>query len=117
MEVPFPAQSTPSSLLHHIHLYHVLILGVAVYLIQALYCIFVHPLRRIPGPFFAQFSEGWRARRYFRSTWHDDILFAHERYGPVVRIAPNEVSFVDKDALTAVYGHTTGTKKVGMGDS
>jgi hypothetical protein len=29
-----------------------------------------------------------------------------------VRISPNEVSFVDKEALIKVYGHSTGTRKV-----
>lgn len=46
--------------------------------------------------------------------WHDDILELHERYGPVVRIAPNEVSFVDKAALVQVYGHSTGWDQEGI---
>ncbi|PMD42183.1 hypothetical protein L207DRAFT_377650, partial [Hyaloscypha variabilis F] len=64
----------------------------------------IHPLSKIPGPFSAKFSGVWKNVRYFRSTWHTDILELHDKYGPVVRIAPNEVSFVDATALSAVYG-------------
>lgn len=30
---------------------------------------------------------------------------AHEIYGPIVRIAPNELSFSDPEALQSLYGH------------
>ena len=83
-----------------------------LYLVQVVYYTFFHPLRKVPGPVFARFSGAWRNIRYFRSTWHEDILELHEKYGPVVRIAPNEVSFVDPKALTALYGHGTAAKKV-----
>ena len=29
----------------------------------------------------------------------------HEQYGPVVRVAPNELSFITQDALKTIYGH------------
>lgn len=77
-----------------------------------IYRVFFHPLRKVPGPFPAKFTELWRARRYFLGNWHQDILDLHRKYGPVVRLSPNEVSFIDKDALLAVYGHSKGTKKV-----
>lgn len=82
-----------------------------------IYRIFFHPLRKIPGPFVASFTELWRTRRYFLGNWHQDILDLHRKYGPVVRLAPNEVSFMDKDALVAVYGHIKGTKKTGWYDT
>ncbi|KKY13772.1 putative cytochrome p450 [Diplodia seriata] len=81
-----------------------------------IYRIFFHPLHKIPGPFFAKFTELWRTRKYFSGTWHQDILDLHRQYGPVVRLAPNEVSFVDKDALMTIYGHTKGTKKTSWYD-
>jgi cytochrome P450 len=34
----------------------------------------------------------------------------HETYGPVVRIAPRELSFNDASAWKAIYGHKTGGK-------
>lgn len=34
----------------------------------------------------------------------------HDRYGPVVRTAPRELSFNDASAWKTIYGHKTGTK-------
>jgi cytochrome P450 len=34
----------------------------------------------------------------------------HNRYGPVVRIAPNELSFIGPDAWDDIYGHRTPNK-------
>lgn len=45
--------------------------------------------------------------------WHEDILRAHEIYGPVVRINHHEVSkFVDADPLKRVYRHQNPSEKV-----
>jgi hypothetical protein len=75
------------------------------------YRLFLHPLAHVPGPFIARFTGLWRTRRYFKGTWYDDILELHKVYGRVVRIAPNEVSFVDGKALKRVYGHGKPCKK------
>lgn len=83
-----------------------------VYATWMIYRLFFHPLSKIPGPRAACLTELWRTRRYMLGGWHQDILDLHEKYGPVVRIAPNEISFVDRDALIRVYGHRSGTKKV-----
>lgn len=29
----------------------------------------------------------------------------HDKYGPVVRVAPNELSYINPEALKAIYGH------------
>ncbi|KAI0468464.1 cytochrome P450 [Xylaria cf. heliscus] len=57
-----------------------------------LYRLYIHPLRKVPGPFFARVTELWRTTHYFRGTWFDDIIELHRKYGPVVRISPSEVS-------------------------
>lgn len=78
----------------------------------AAYNYFLHPLRHVPGPLPAKITELWRTRRYMLGNWHQDILDLHKRYGPIVRISPNEVSIVDKNALVSVFGHGNGTRKV-----
>ena len=75
------------------------------------YRIAFHPLRNIPGPFLAKLTGHWRNDRTWRGTWHDDILELHEHYGPVVRIAPNEVSIVDQNSIKTLYGHGQNTMK------
>lgn len=87
----------------------IVLVGCALYLT---YSLRFHPLRKVPGPSLARFTEFWRSIRYFRGTWLDDIVKLHETYGPVVRIAPNEVSFVDETAMKHFYGHGKPSLKV-----
>lgn len=92
-----------------------LILLVGLYFAaKVAYNYFLHPLRHVPGPSLAKVTELWRTRRYMLGNWHQDILDLHNRYGPVVRISPNEVSIVDRDALVTVFGHGKGTRKVSL---
>ncbi|KAH6661748.1 cytochrome P450 [Halenospora varia] len=85
----------------------VLLLGIA----QFLYRLFFHPLSKVPGPFWARVTELWRTSRYFNSTWHEDVLEIHRKYGLVVRLSPNEVSVVSPELIKAVYSHQKGTRK------
>ncbi|KAI0418848.1 cytochrome P450 [Xylaria grammica] len=77
----------------------------------SVYRLYAHPLRKVPGPFLARITELWRTVHYFRGTWFDDILELHRKYGPVVRISPNEVSVVSPDLTKLVYSHGKGTTK------
>ena len=72
---------------------------------RAVYRIWFHPLARVPGPFVAKFTHMWQTVKSFQGTWYYDILAVHEKYGPVVRISPDEISFVDGDAMKRLYGH------------
>jgi hypothetical protein len=38
------------------------------------------------------------------------MLKLHEKYGPIVRTAPRQVSFTDAPAWKVIYGHKTGSK-------
>lgn len=107
-----PQASSAKSLVGYIQPSSVAALLFSYVLITIIYRIFFHPLHRIPGPFLAKFTELWRTRKYLAGNWHSDILDLHRKYGPVVRLSPNEVSFVDKDALAQVYGYTKSAKKV-----
>jgi len=80
--------------------------------IASFYYLLLHPLKHIPGPFLARFTELWRSHRYFNGHWHEDILNLHKTYGAVVRIAPNEVSVVHPDLIKTAFGHgSAGTAK------
>ncbi|KAK5054410.1 hypothetical protein LTR84_001300 [Exophiala bonariae] len=75
------------------------------------YRLYFHPLAHVPGPLLAKWSGWWRNYRYFRGTWHDDILKVHRNYGPIVRIAPNELSVVDAQITKQLYGHGHNAQK------
>ncbi|KIX96217.1 uncharacterized protein Z520_07995 [Fonsecaea multimorphosa CBS 102226] len=76
---------------------------------RLLFNIFLHPLRHFPGPIL------WRATRLRwvialqRGSLHRDLLRLHNKYGSVVRTAPDELSYIDaqawKDIYTARPGH------------
>jgi hypothetical protein len=85
---------------------------VSLYLFQIAYYVFLHPYCNIPRTFLTSFSKLWINIRLSGGIWHSDILQIHQHYGSVVRIAPDEVSLVDGQALKTLYGHGTGTKKV-----
>ncbi|KAL2786641.1 cytochrome P450 [Aspergillus keveii] len=76
-----------------------------------LYRQFLHPLAGIPGLFFAELTGQWRNWYFSNGQWHDVILNLHERYGRVVRLAPNELSIVDAMADRLLYGHGTKAEK------
>jgi len=60
-------------------------------LVYVVYECFVSPLAAFPGPFAAKVTKTWRAYYMYRGEWHRDLPALHERYGPVVRIGPNEL--------------------------
>ena len=81
-----------------------LLLGAYV-LYTACWIIYIrhfHPYRDVPGPYLASISTWWRwyAVRYsVESKLHHAL---HEKYGPLVRIAPYEVSVADAHAIDII---------------
>jgi hypothetical protein len=64
-----------------------------IVLLKAFYPLFFHPLAKIPGPRLARVTRAWLTKQYMSGNWHDICLELHQKYGPIVRIAPDEVSF------------------------
>ncbi|TKA44600.1 hypothetical protein B0A54_04550 [Friedmanniomyces endolithicus] len=79
--------------------------------LRLIYNVFLHPLRDFPGPLL------WKATRLRwvialqKGYLHRDLLDLHNQYGPVVRIAPDELSYIDPQAWKDIYttrpGHAT----------
>jgi cytochrome P450 len=70
-----------------------------------LYNLFLHPLHKFPGPLTAGATGLWKTSRSLRGTIVHDVKKLHDQYGPVVRIAPDELSFIDSRAWKDIYGH------------
>lgn len=47
-------------------------------------------------------------KRIYEGNHYQAVHQIHLRYGPVVRIAPNELSFVEAQAWKDIYGHRVG---------
>lgn len=69
-----------------------------------IYNVFFHPLRHFPGPFARAASSLPHVVGVLRGDFEFKVLKLHERYGSVVRIAPNELSFTDGRAWNDIYG-------------
>ncbi|KAI8255633.1 hypothetical protein K4K56_007815 [Colletotrichum sp. SAR 10_98] len=69
------------------------------------------PLRSVPGPSLARFTDFWYFRRLKQGGFEKVNQRLHERYGPIVRYGPNRYSINDAEALKTIYGHGTEFQK------
>ncbi|RTE68029.1 hypothetical protein BHE90_017594 [Fusarium euwallaceae] len=69
------------------------------------YRLFSHPLAKYPGPKLAACTEFWFVRAWLSGHYHVVLSEMHKKYGDVVRIAPNELSFRSSAAYKDIYGH------------
>ncbi|KAI1383436.1 cytochrome P450 ClCP1 [Hypoxylon trugodes] len=69
------------------------------------YNVFLHPLRSYPGPLLWKMSRFARPLRLVRGDLPLYMRKLHDKYGPVVRIGPNELAFSDPQAWKDIYGH------------
>ena len=67
------------------------------------YRVYLHPLAHIPGPLAAKCSWLWLHYHAYMGDECTRIRRLHEQYGPVVRVAPNEVDIADGDAIAPIY--------------
>ncbi|KAI4262735.1 MAG: hypothetical protein L6R42_002094 [Xanthoria sp. 1 TBL-2021] len=71
--------------------------------INAVYNLYWHPLSHFPGP--PAFASTRLPYVYHQVSGNLAVTFhkLHEMYGPIVRTAPNELSFNQPDALNKIY--------------
>lgn len=75
-----------------------------------LYNVFLHPLAKYPGPLLWHASRLNWSHSIVTGQIHNRHRALHERYGPVVRVAPNELSFIDPAAWNDIHAHTNNRK-------
>ncbi|KAF2682315.1 isotrichodermin C-15 hydroxylase [Lentithecium fluviatile CBS 122367] len=71
--------------------------------IRIVYNLYFHPLSRVPGPSRWACSRLPFIRSLLRGTIIHDFERMHRKYGPVLRVAPNEVTFASKDAWPDIH--------------
>ena len=62
---------------------------------------FFHPLAKVPGPFLA--STTYLYQSYYNCRFYLKIEELHKKYGPVVRITPDEVHLSDSENYDKIY--------------
>ncbi|KAK3318700.1 cytochrome P450 [Apodospora peruviana] len=71
--------------------------------LRAIYNVYYHPLSKYPGPKLAAMTDLWWARAMVSGRYPWIIEAVIKRYGPVVRIAPNELVFLTPQAAKDIY--------------
>lgn len=70
-----------------------------------MYNLFFHPLRDFPGPLLQRASPLPYTFQLVSGRQAFLTQKLHDKYGPVVRIAPGHLSFTDPRAWKDIYGH------------
>lgn len=83
-------------------------LGAVVVVAQYIIAYLSSPLKKLPGPFVAKFSNWWRFYNHYSKTHIETQQALHKKYGSAVRIGPNTVSLSDASLVKTIYS-TRGT--------
>lgn len=80
----------------------------AAILAYYLICYLTSPLKDIPGPFLAKFTNLWRVYDYYHLVSPETQKMLHAKHGIAVRLGPNLVSLNEPSLISIVY-NTRGT--------
>ncbi|KAF3031966.1 hypothetical protein E8E11_001884 [Didymella keratinophila] len=70
-----------------------------------------HSLAKYPGPFLASITRLWLVIDVARGNSDETQRRLHRIYGPIVRIAPDEVAIADPEAIRTIYAAHSGFTK------
>ncbi|KAI1389246.1 putative cytochrome P450 monooxygenase [Hypoxylon trugodes] len=83
----------------------VILLSISYHVSISVYNLLFHPLASYPGPILHRISILPRTAYLLRGELPFHVTNLHAKYGPVVRIAPDELAFCDPQAWKDIYGH------------
>lgn len=66
-------------------------MSAATLLAYIIYQCYFSPLAQFPGPLMFKLTRSWYAYHAGFKLWHRELMDLHAKYGPAVRIAPNEM--------------------------
>lgn len=96
------------------------VLSLVLLLVSALtlYRLCLHPLSNVPGPRLAAISSAWYAYHVRNGHMLHLGKTLHKRYGPVVRVRPDEVWLASREACKIIYSepHTTTRSPIELPD-
>lgn len=79
-------------------------------LLTGFYNRYLHPLRKYPGPLLWTCFRLRYVLSMNNGRLHQKLKEFHSNYGPVVRIAPNELSYADAQAWGDIYSGRSGDR-------
>ena len=97
LSVPFFCASVPLSIFFY-------------FLAIVVYRYFFHPLSKVPGPRLAAVTHLWLALTHRDGQTHRVAQSLHAKYGPVVRVSPEEVIVCSEEGLRTIYSMFSSTR-------
>ncbi|TLD24333.1 hypothetical protein PspLS_06428 [Pyricularia sp. CBS 133598] len=90
-----------------------LFVGITIFYISlAIYRLYFHPLATFPGPpLMAATGIPWLVQSYITGTFMWRVRELHEKYGKVVRIAPNRLAVDGSVGWSDIYAHRPGASE------
>jgi hypothetical protein len=88
------------------------ILAIILLFLNLLRTRYSRGLNKFNGPFLASFTNLWKVWYAFNSSQEPTYVDIHRKYGDIVRIGPNALSFADPQAIHDIYGPKGTPRKV-----
>ncbi|CAF9926361.1 hypothetical protein IMSHALPRED_006941 [Imshaugia aleurites] len=85
-----------------------LIASIVYFTLATIHSLYFHSLSRFPGPKSWAISRIPYAYTLLKGDLTQRTKELHEQYGKIVRLAPNELSFIDGQAWQDIYNHHQG---------
>ncbi|KIW99847.1 uncharacterized protein Z518_10775 [Rhinocladiella mackenziei CBS 650.93] len=82
---------------------YLLVAGLLSVILLCFYRICLHPLAQFPGPFISKITDWSIVFQAASGDRHIETWTEHEKYGSIVRIGPNTLSFNTVTALKTIY--------------
>lgn len=61
-------------------------------------------MNKFDGPLLASFTDLWKVWHAWRNGSNPIYVDIHKKYGDIVRVGPNELSFANPKAIHEIYG-------------
>ncbi|OBT58338.1 hypothetical protein VE04_00739 [Pseudogymnoascus sp. 24MN13] len=100
----------PKSLLGALGMFCVLSAGLTVtyFVVLSVYRLYFSPLSKFPGPKLNAISPIPSIISLLSGRGPFDTKLMHDKYGPVIRVSPNELHFNTAQSWQDIYGHRNG---------
>ncbi|CAI6339310.1 unnamed protein product [Periconia digitata] len=86
------------------------------FIVSFTYNIYFHPLRKFPG---SRLAAGTSLIHSYHHITGNEVTWTHrehEKYGDVVRLSPDSLSYINPEAWKDINGHRTGGRKENLKD-
>lgn len=77
---------------------------VALAVTRLLFFRYKNGFSKYNGPILASFTDLWRMFYAYSHKYQPPMVDVHEKYGDIVRLGPNHISFATGEAIKDIYG-------------